>query len=162
MGRDYHYYLGNRYTDSISWTSKLQYLLKQWKQINKLWQKIFHSRPSRAQKLNPFWNDSDLKKNYHFTKIKFRGFQFLSTKDNLCRKSSWIQTDWPKWFCLTTFDHIFTKFFECWKNWRLQFNILLWNYIISKENKKKFWCFLLLIKKLRIYWFELKNHWPIR
>jgi len=28
--------------------AKLQYPMKKWKKINKLWQKIFHSRPSRA------------------------------------------------------------------------------------------------------------------
>ena len=33
-------------------------------------------------------NDSVLKKKLSFTKIEFRGFQFISTKDNLHRNSS--------------------------------------------------------------------------
>ena len=34
------------------------------------------------------------------------------------------------------------------------------SYIKGKQEKNRY--FLLLIKNLRIHWFELKNHWPIR
>ena len=137
--------------------AKPHYAMKKWKQINKLWQKIFHSRPSRAQWLNPFSNDSVLKKNSNFTKMGFSSNFHRTTFIEKVLKFKRIdqnQSAWPQKIPFLIHFLIVKKIKGCSEKY-------CWKLSNIKRKQNWFNDFFVACWEIRDHWFKLKTHRPI-